>query len=58
MWLSGRSLRDGLQDVIATPARLDTTLGHAINAASLGRVNYEILTRIAAKLGVDITDIA
>jgi hypothetical protein len=51
-------LRDGLQDVIATPARLDTTLGHAINAASLGRVNYEILTRIAAKLGVDITDIA
>jgi hypothetical protein len=57
MWLPGRSLRDGLQDVVASPARLDTTLGHSINAASLARVNYAILTRLAAKLGVDVSDI-
>ena len=57
MWLPARGLKDGLADAIADPHRLDTTLGHAINAASLGRVNYEILVRLANKLGVDLSDL-
>jgi hypothetical protein len=57
MWLPARGLKDGLADVIGDPHRLDTTLGHAINSASLGRVNYEILVRLAAKLGVDLSDL-
>jgi hypothetical protein len=57
MWLPARGLKDGLADVIGDPHRLDTTLGHSINAASLGRVNYEILVRLAAKLGVDLSDL-
>jgi hypothetical protein len=57
MWLPGRSLKDGLQDVVANPARPDTTLGHSINAASLARVNHLILVRLAEKLGVNISDI-
>jgi hypothetical protein len=57
MWLPARTLKDGLQEVLATPARPDTTLGHAINSASLGRVNHQILLRLAAKLGVDVSDI-
>jgi hypothetical protein len=57
MWLPARTLKDGLQEVLATPARPDTTLGHAINAASLARVNHQILVRLAAKLGVDISDL-
>lgn len=58
MWLPGRGLRDGLADVVTNPARVDTTLGHAINAASLARVNYLILARLAAKMGVDIADVS
>ena len=57
MWLPARGLKDGLADVIGDPHRLDTTLGHSINAASLARVNYAILTRLAAKLGVDLSDL-
>lgn len=35
----------------------DTTLGHAIDAASFGRLNFLILKRLAAKLDVDISDL-
>lgn len=35
----------------------DTTLGHAIDAASFGRINFLILKRIAAKLDIDISDL-
>jgi hypothetical protein len=35
----------------------DTTLGHAIDAASFGRVNFLILKRLAKKLDVDISDL-
>jgi hypothetical protein len=58
MWLPGRTLRDdGVAKFIADPSRVDTSFGHSINAASLARVNHEILVRLAAKLGVDITDV-
>jgi hypothetical protein len=57
MWLPGRTLTDGLREVIDNPTRPDTTLGHAINAASLARVNHLILTRLAAKMGVDVKDV-
>jgi hypothetical protein len=35
----------------------DTTLGHAIDAASFGRLNFLILKRIADHLDVDISDL-
>jgi hypothetical protein len=57
MWLPGRTMRDGLGDFLTNPARVDTSFGHSINAASLARVNHEILVRLAAKLGVDISDV-
>jgi hypothetical protein len=58
MWLPGRTLRDAeLAGFVRDPARADTSFGHSINAAALARVNHEILVRIAAKLGVDITDV-
>jgi hypothetical protein len=38
-------------------AKRDTTLGHSIDAASFGRLNFLILQRIAAKLDVDIDDL-
>ncbi|MCG7595939.1 hypothetical protein [Mycobacterium sp. PSTR-4-N] len=58
LWLPGRTLdSDELKKLAADAQRKDTTLGHAINAASLARVNHEILKRIAAKTGVDISDI-
>lgn len=57
LWLPRRALNDhDLQP--AAPQKLDTTLGHAIDAASFGRINYLILQRIAATLKVDISDIA
>lgn len=56
LFLEGRALdHEALQAFIANPARKDTTLGHAINAASLARVNYLILQKIAAKVGADIS---
>jgi len=59
MWLPGRRLTDEeLSDLLADPQRLDTTLGHAINAASLARINYQLLAKIAARLGVDHGEIA
>lgn len=58
LWLPGRTLSSPeLAKLAADPTRKDTTLGHAINAASLARVNHEILVRIAAKLDVNIADI-
>jgi hypothetical protein len=58
MWLPGRTLRDdGVAKFITDPARVDTSFGHSINAASLARINHEILVRLAAKLGVDISDV-
>jgi hypothetical protein len=58
MWLPGRTLRDdGVAKFISDPARVDTSFGHSINAASLARINHEILVRLAAKLGVDISDV-
>jgi hypothetical protein len=35
----------------------ETTLGHSIDAASFGRLNFAILKRIAAKLDVPIDDL-
>lgn len=58
LWLPGRTLDSPeLVKLAGDPKRKDTTLGHAINAASLARVNHEILTRIADNLGIDIADI-
>lgn len=58
LWLPGRTLSsDELKKLASDPRRADTTLGHAINAASLSRVGVEILKRIAKKLDVDISDI-
>lgn len=53
-WLPRRSVKD-LQTDNAT--KKDTTLGHSIDAASFGRVNFQILERIAKKLDVDISDL-
>ena len=58
LWLPGRTLdSDELKKLAGDAKRKDTTLGHAINAASLARVNYAILQRLADNLGVDISDI-
>jgi hypothetical protein len=58
LWLPGRTLdHEALKGFIADPTRKDTTLGHAINAASLARINYLILQRIAAQLQIPISDI-
>ena len=57
MWLPGRTLRDTLTEVIQTPERLDTMLGHSINGASLARVNFELLRRICEHLNIDTTDV-
>lgn len=58
LWLDGRSLEhEAIQKFLADPSRKDTTLGHAINAASLARVNHLILVKLAAALNVDISDI-
>jgi hypothetical protein len=38
-------------------SKKDTTLGHAIDAASFGRLNFLILQRICDKLDVDIADL-
>lgn len=57
-WLAGRTLDDAtLVEAITAPRRSDTMLGHSVNAAALSRVNYELLIRIAEKLGVDVTGI-
>ena len=37
--------------------KADTVLGHSIDAASYGRLNFLILERLAEKLKVDISDI-
>jgi len=57
--LPGRLLSDDeLAAVIVNPGQeVDTVLGHSINAASLARVNYELLVRIARHLDVDVEDI-
>ena len=58
LWLVGRTLdSDEIKKLLDNPTRKDTTLGHAINAAAFGRVNYLILQRIAEHLDVDISDI-
>lgn len=53
LWLPRRSLT-ALRAKRGSP---DTTLGHAIDAASYGDVIDRKLDRIAAKLGVDLSDI-
>jgi hypothetical protein len=56
LWLPRRTIGDN--DLgIDKPNKVDTTLGHAIDAASFGRLNYLILKRLADKLDVDISDI-
>lgn len=56
--LPGRTFDDEeLRDFITDPHRRDTVLGHSMNSASLGRINYELLRRIADQLGVDVSDI-
>ena len=58
LWLDGRSLdHEAIQAFLDNPGRKDTTLGHAINAASLARVNHLILVQLAEHLDVDISDI-
>jgi hypothetical protein len=57
MCLPGRTLRDGIADVLKDPTKVDTNLGHSMNAAALSRLNYQILTRLADKLGVDLRDL-
>ncbi len=58
LWLQGRSLdHEAIQKFLDDPDRKDTTLGHAINAASLARVNHLILVKLAESLDVDISDI-
>ncbi|QRZ05876.1 hypothetical protein [Mycolicibacterium austroafricanum] len=54
LWLPRRAL-----DVLRNKPHkgADTTLGHAIDAASYGDINYRILERIAKLLDVDISDI-
>lgn len=53
LWLPRRALS------VLTGKRggVDTTLGHAIDAASYGDINYRVLAKIAASLKVDISDI-
>lgn len=53
LWLPRRTLKV-LRD---KAGKTDTTLGHAIDAASYGDVNYQILARIAEHLDIDISDI-
>lgn len=58
LWLPGRTLdSDELKKLAQDATRKDTTLGHAINAASLARVNNLILQKIAAKVGADISGV-
>jgi predicted chitinase len=57
MWLPARTLSDILRDVIEDPDRPDTVLGHSINAASLARVNFELLRRICDHLKIDTKDV-
>jgi hypothetical protein len=53
-WLPRRSVKDLQVDNVT---KKDTTLGHSIDAASFGRVNFQILKRLADKAGVDISDL-
>lgn len=56
--LPGRTIDDQeLRDFIIDPRRADTVLGHSMNSAGIARVNFEILRRVAEKLGVEIGDI-
>lgn len=56
--LAGRTLDDPeLREFITDPHRRDTVLGWAMNAAALGRINYEILKRLSEATEVDISDI-
>jgi hypothetical protein len=62
LWLPRRALKD--QDLApSNPRKMDTTLGHAIDAASFGRINAIILTRVVAALkakgfDIDISDLS
>ncbi|MCC9182554.1 peptidoglycan DD-metalloendopeptidase family protein [Mycolicibacterium mageritense] len=53
LWLKRRPLAE----LISKRGETDTTLGHAIDAASYGDINYRILVKIADELDVDISDI-
>lgn len=53
LWLPRRALA-ALRE---KAGKTDTTLGHAIDAASYGDINYRILAKIAKELNVDISDI-
>lgn len=53
LWLPRRSL----SDLRAKAGKVDTNLGHSIDAASYGDINYRVLKAIADKLDVDISDI-
>lgn len=57
-WLEGRSLdHEAIKKFLADPNRKDTVLGHAINAASLARINHLILVRLAEAMDVNISGI-
>lgn len=45
-------------DLVSRRGKNDTTLGHAINAASYGDKIWQALELIAAKVGVDLSGIA
>lgn len=53
-WLPRRTLTA----LRAKAGKPDTVLGHAVDAASYGAINNAILTRIAAHLQIDISDIS
>lgn len=53
LWLPRRTLAA----LVAKRGKTDTTLGHAIDAASYGDINYRILAKIAEKVGADISGI-
>jgi hypothetical protein len=52
-WLPARTLAD----LKSRSGKVDTTLGHAINAASYGDKVWQALELIAAKVGVDLSSI-
>jgi len=49
LWLPRRSAKE----LSEKRGRKDTVLGHAVDAASYGELNYDLLVKIAKKLGVE-----
>lgn len=53
LWMPRRSLKT----LRAKQGKVDTALGHAIDAASYGAINTELLIAIAKKQGVDVAQV-